>query len=74
MSRDCFGNATPGIPPSIADTFADIERYRPIPLSQRLEYHYARTDAMIGRGDPEVAWAKLRLMNLELLLASKSAI
>ncbi len=60
---DCFGNPTPGIPPSICDTFADIARYKPIPWADRYAYHQARTDALIGRGDPAIAWAKLRDMN-----------
>lgn len=65
MAADCFGNPTP-YPPSISDTFADIQRYKPIPLAQRMEYHYARTDAMIGRGSNERAWGLLRRMNLDL--------
>lgn len=56
MTHDCFGNPTPGIPPAIADTFYDIELFRPIPFAQRYEYMNARTTAMIGQGDPEVAW------------------
>ena len=71
MSRDCFGNPTPGIPPSISDTFADIQRYKPIPLEQRMKYHRARTDAMIGRGDPERAWGLLRRIHLDLRQAER---
>lgn len=57
---DCFGNPTPGIPPSISDTFADIEHYRHVPVMTRIEYHDARVAAMIGRGDPQYAWMLLR--------------
>jgi hypothetical protein len=60
---DCFGNPTPGIPPSISDTFADIRTYGVVPLDLRMEYHYARTDAMIGRGPAEHAWELLARMN-----------
>lgn len=55
-TTDCFGNATPGLPPGIADSHADIARYRSIPFAQRYEYLNARTDAMIGQGSAERAW------------------
>lgn len=71
MSRDCFGNPTPGIPPSISDTHHDILTYKPIPFEQRMEYHYARVDAMIGRAPADVVWAKLRRMNLDLRRAER---
>lgn len=60
MSTDCFGNPTPGIPPSISDTFADIQTYRDVPYTLRAEYHRARVNAMIGRGSADDAWALLR--------------
>jgi hypothetical protein len=66
MTYDCFGNPTPGIPPSIADDFASIVRYAPIPWAQRDAYHMARVDALIGRGDPEIAWSMLCKMKDEL--------
>ena len=64
MTTDCFGNPTPGIPPSISDTFDAIQTYKVVPFETRMEYHYARTDLMIGRGDSERAWALIRKMNL----------
>lgn len=70
-THDCFGNATPGIPPSISDTFHDIQTYAPIPFDQRMAYHYARTDAMVGRAPVERAWGLLRRMNLELRRAER---
>ena len=66
MSRDCFGNPTPGIPPSISDTYHDIQTYKGVPFEQRMEYHYARTNAMIGRGSAELAWGMLRRMHLDM--------
>lgn len=66
MTYDCFGNATPGIPPSIADDFASIDRYRPIPVTRRLDYNDARVTAMIGTGDARVAWDMYHAMNDEL--------
>jgi hypothetical protein len=56
VTHDCFGNPTPGIPPSISDDFASIERWRHVPFQARLMYHYARTDAMIGRLPVAAAW------------------
>lgn len=53
---DCFGNPTPGVPPSISDDFASIQRYAAIPWAQRYAYHVARVDALIGRTDPQHAW------------------
>lgn len=47
-------------PPSISDTYYDIQLYACVPFEERMAYHYARTDAMIGRGTAEAAWAKLR--------------
>lgn len=71
---DCFGNPTPGIPPSISDTFYDVKRYAPIPFDQRMEYHHARIDALIGRGDPEIAWGKLRRIHLDLLRIERETV
>ena len=68
---DCFGNPTPGIPPSISDTFSDIQRYKSIPWAQRDAYHRARVDALIGRADPAIAWGKLRRIHLDLRLQAK---
>lgn len=64
MSRDCFGNPTPGVPPSISDTFHDIQRYACVPLDIRMDFHDARVNALIGRESPERAWALMRRMNL----------
>lgn len=61
---DCFGNPTPGIPPSIIDDFHSIKRYACVPYEIRDRYHRARTDALIGRGSPDAAWAIMRRMNL----------
>lgn len=69
---DCFGNPTPGIPPSISDTYHDIKTYAVVDFDTRYRYHHARTDAMIGRGDPEKAWAILRKMNLTVLRARRN--
>lgn len=66
MTTDCFDNPTPGVPPSISDTFAAIRRYATIPWSQRDDYHRARVDAMIGHGSHADAWDKLREMNLAI--------
>jgi hypothetical protein len=56
MTHDCFGNPTPGIPPSISDTHHDITRFRPVPFGRRLEYHYARINALVGRAPADRAW------------------
>lgn len=63
MSADCFGNHTP-YPPSISDTYADIQRYAHVPLDVRMEYHYLCTDAMVGRATVEQAWARLHWIHL----------
>lgn len=55
MANDCFGNPTP-FPPGIADTFADIQRYKHIPFDVRYAYLLLRSDAMIGRATLKDAW------------------
>jgi hypothetical protein len=62
-TTDCFGNPTPGIPGSISDTYADIQVYAVVPLAMRLDYHYARIDALMGRESPERAWNLLAEMD-----------
>jgi len=64
--HDCFGSPTPGIPPSISDTFADIQTYKPVPYALKAEYHEARVNAMIGREPADRAWVLLRRINQKL--------
>jgi hypothetical protein len=69
MAADIFGNPTP-YPPSIADTFADIQRYACVPLDVRLAYLDLRSDAMVGRATAEDAWARLRWIHLHYPVGS----
>ena len=73
MASDCFGNPT-DFPPSICDTFHDIQTYGVVPWEVRDEYHRARTAAMIGRGSREHAWGLFRRLNLMVLQANRQEV